>query len=271
MKHIINLFLVAVCAATLLCSCSKAKSIMLSTDRVAFAITGGEKSITVTADGPYDIKDCPDWLKAEARESELVLTAEQNNTGAMRECAIKLVGDNIEVPVFVSQADKCTFITPSELEITFPKEGGTKEITIDTDGASVAVNNADFLTPVEGEPCLEGRVEGDRLIITCPANDFGTKKGNLTLTCDDITNTVAITIEGSICPRCDGTGKIKCSKCGGRGMFMNDSGFAYTVIACTKCGGRGSYTDAGYGGGSHPGYSKGSGKMTCPDCGGAGH
>lgn len=258
MKHIINLFLVAVCAATLLCSCSKAKSIMVSTDRVAFAKTGGEKSITVTADGPYDIKDCPDWLKAEARESELVLTAEQNNTGAMRECAIKLVGDNIEVPVFVSQADKCTFITPSELEITFPKEGGTKEITIDTDGASVAVDCSDFAGS------LEGKLEGNKLMVNCPANDGGSKNDAIKLSCDEITNVIMATIEGSICPRCKGTGKVTCSKCGGRGFYFGGD----MPVGCGRCGGSGYISLPNY---PPMGGKKGSGKMACPDCGGAGH
>ena len=259
MKRLSYIIFMAVCATTLLCSCSKAKSIMVSTDRVAFAITGGEKSITVTADGPYDIKDCPDWLKAEARESELVLTAEQNNTGAMRECAIKLVGDNIEVQVFVSQADKCTFITPSELEITFPKEGGSKEITIDTDGASVAVDCSDFAGS------LEGKIEGNKLMVNCPANDGGSKNGAIKLSCDEITNVIMVTIEGSICPRCKGTGKVKCKKCGGSGKYWVDEFPNPYQVGCKSCGGGGS---AGEWGG---GIRRGSGQMPCPDCGGAGH
>ena len=72
------------------------------------------------------------------------------------------------------------------------------------------------------------------------------------------------------CSKCGGKGTIKCSRCGGRGKTINDSGFAYTVIACSSCGGYGSYTDAGdpfYDNTtSRAGFRKGTGRRTCPSC-----
>ena len=75
---------------------------------------------------------------------------------------------------------------------------------------------------------------------------------------------------------CNGTGKVKCTKCGGEGWSINDSGFAYTICACTSCGGSGYHSDVDQNfqrvaNSSHPGYRRGSGQMTCPDCGGVGH
>ena len=268
--------MLAAVAAVALCSCSKAKNIDVSEDKVVFSIAGGEKSIDVKADGSYDIEGCPEWVTAEVGESVLTISVSENGTGAVRDCVIKLVGDNVSVPITITQADKCTHITVSETEVTIPKEGGRKELTIDTDGANIAVDNADFISPVQGEPCLEGRIEGDKLIITCPANDGGAKKGNLTLTCDDVTNTVVITIEGSICPTCNGTGKVKCTKCGGRGYTIKKDygecdGNLYPFnhyIGCKQCGGYGEETDEHY---YNENLRKGSGQMPCPDCGGVGH
>ena len=278
MKQIANIFMLAAVAAVALCSCSKAKNIDVSEDKVVFSIAGGEKSIDVTADGSYDIEGCPEWVTAEVGESVLTISVSENGTGAVRDCVIKLVGDNVSVPITITQADKCTHITVSETEVTIPKEGGRKELTIDTDGANIAVDNADFISPVQGEPCLEGRIEGDKLIITCPANDGGAKKGNLTLTCDDVTNTVVITIEGSICPTCNGTGKEKCTKCGGRGYFSDHGHHGGVDRGCASCGGGGSKSyDDGWADMSftpsyqNHGFRKGSGQMPCPDCGGTGH
>lgn len=64
MKQVLNILALAMCTATLLCSCSKAKNIEVSEDYVTFAINGGEKTINVTADGKYNIEDCPEWVKA---------------------------------------------------------------------------------------------------------------------------------------------------------------------------------------------------------------
>ena len=101
MRNVTNILLMAVCAATVLCSCNKAKNIEVSEDNITFAINGGVKTIDVTADGSYDIQDCPEWVKAEADESTLKLTVGENTTGAVRECVIKLVGSDIEVPITI--------------------------------------------------------------------------------------------------------------------------------------------------------------------------
>ncbi|MBR6247525.1 MAG: hypothetical protein IKQ89_00815 [Muribaculaceae bacterium] len=253
MKRLSYIFMMAASAATLLCSCSKAKTITPSSDSVTFAITGGEKSISVAADGNYNINECPEWVKAETTDTALIVSVGQNTTGAPRECTIKLVGDNVEVPIIIRQADKCTYITPAVSEVTFPKEGGTQEIAIDTDGANITVN------------CPEGvnaSFADGKLTINAPTNQGGTIKGDITLSCDDVTNTVAVTVQGSICQRCNGKGKVKCTHCGGKG-WIDLGGEDYK--GCTACGGYGvcrmptDYTP-----------KLGSGKMTCPDCGGAG-
>lgn len=102
--------------------------------------------------------------------------------------------------------------------------------------------------------------------VTAPANQGGTIDGSLAISCDTVNTIVKVTIEGSICPRCNGTGKVKCTKCGGKGWYdrfmMTSSGAIY---GCTNCGGYGEEAMV-----DDPPIHKGSGRMTCPDCGGKG-
>ena len=250
--------MLAAVAAVALCSCDKAKSIDVSEDKVVFSITGGEKSIDVTSDGNYDIEECPEWVTVEVGESALTIKVSENGTGAARDCVINLVGDNVSVPITITQADKCTHITVSETEVTIPKEGGRKELTIDTDGAKLVMESS------EG---VSAELNDAKLVINAPANAGGPINGTIVLACDTVITEVKVTLEGSICPKCNGTGKVKCTKCGGRGFYFGGD----SPIGCSGCGGSGyvGYPDLP----NYPpmGGRKGSGKMTCPDCGGTGH
>ncbi len=90
------------------------------------------------------------------------------------------------------------------------------------------------------------------------ANNGGKRSGKVTLKADEQTATIAVSQAGNICPTCNGKGKVKCTKCHGRGLiteYNNDN-----PSCCTKCGGSGNM----YGG------RRGSGRMTCPTCGGDG-
>ena len=267
MKHTLYILLMAVCSVALLCSCNKASDITVDEDNVTFAINGGEKTIEVTADGRYSIEDCPDWVKTVADESTLTFIVEENTTGAVRKCVVRLVGSDIEVPITIRQAVKCTFIKVSETDVTIPKEGGDKVITVDTDG-KITMNVC------EG---VEAKLAGDKLTISAPANPGGTIHGTLTLTSDAIRTEVNVTVEGSLCPTCDGTGKAPCPHCGGKGyttkVVYGEFGDRYEeYYACSTCGGFGvQYSDGLIDGLTERGFRKGSGRISCPDCGGTGH
>ena len=259
MRHLSSVILMAVCLVALLGSCSKAKNIMVEQDNVVFAINGGEKTITVNADGNYDVMDCPEWVQTSVEESTLTIIVGENTTGAKRECVIRLVGKDVEVPVTIFQADKCTYINVSETTVTIPKDGGEVTLDVESDGGDFSMK-----CPEGVEATLKGR----KLTISAPANNGGTIKGDLTITSDNVTSTVKVTVEGNVCPRCNGTGYVACSVCGGKG-YTNDytsadgdmPAFTYHS-GCTKCGGYG-YLEG-------DNLRKGSGRMTCPDCGGTG-
>ena len=267
-----NLFALAF-ALVMLCSCNKAKNISVDNDKLIFAVNGGDKAITVTADGSYDSADCPEWLKAKTNENVLTLTAEANTSGATRDCVIHLTGaDGVSVPIAIAQPDKCTHITATPTEVTIPKEGGSATVAIDTDGGNVIAE--------AGEGFTAQYADGKRTV-TAPANEGGTIKGTITLSCDAVKTEVPVTVEGSICKRCNGTGKVKCTKCGGRGAIPDENYGMAGERACKNCGGRGTRGgmqqydfDKGYPVTIYAPSSdwrKGSGKMNCPECGGAGH
>ena len=262
MKHFLQFSLMLVLVA--LCSCNKAKNISVDNDKLVFAVNGGKQTIAVTADGNYDIKDCPEWLKVETEKETLVLTATANTSGAMRDCMIQLVGaDEVSVAISVIQPDKCTYITVSPTEVTIPKEGGSTTVAIETDGGNLDVQVNNGITAVYND---------GKLTVTSPANSGGTINGRITLTSDTVKTEVQVIVEGSICQRCGGTGKTKCFKCGGKGYtrdYWERKGF-YCYYGCTNCGGSGEDGE-GWFEYNGTGINKGTGKMTCPDCGGTGH
>ncbi len=74
--------------------------------------------------------------------------------------------------------------------------------------------------------------------------------------------------KGGRCSRCHGTGRVKCTKCGGKGyyrFYITEDGIA----GCTRCGGGDQC------GAWEPNalscIRRGTGRMRCPSCGGRGH
>ncbi len=242
-----------------LCACGGATYITPSSDSVNFSIEGGEEKVTISADGNWDIAECPDWVTTEIQEDVLVIKTKANETGSILEGDIVLKGkDDVEATIGVTQASSCTYITVSETEVVIPKEGGTKEISVDTDGAKVIIEASDG---------INAELTNETLSISAPSNQGFAKKGTVTLACDTVTTIVNVSIEGSVCKRCNGKGKISCTHCYGRGY--NFSGDA--PVACTKCGGHGLLGEPDIPGYPPMGGRKGSGRMACPECGGSGH
>ena len=165
---------------------------------------------------------------------------------------------DVQAVIKVIQASRCTHITPETDKVEFEKEGGTQTVKIDTDGSP----------KVEAPEGFTATYAGGVLTINAPANEAGGKNGEIKLTGDGQSAIIAVSQKGNVCPKCNGTGKIKCSKCGGKGYYgeytpADGDMPAYTYkVACRKCGGDG-YAEGEF-------YHKGSGRVTCPDCGGSG-
>ena len=253
MKKLLNY--ISVLALLVLTACGGATFINPDKNAVDFTIEGGQEVVIVSADGSWEINECPDWVTYQAQDSVLAIRVERNETGETRRASLLLLGkDDVEAIIQVTQASKCTRINPETDKVEFEKDGGTQTVKIDTDGSP----------KVEAPEGFTASFAGGVLTINAPANEGGGKNGEIKLTGDDQSATIAVTQKGNICPKCNGTGKVKCSKCHGRGKVSYGGDAEW---GCTKCGGRGYYGE----GMEYGDYIvKGSGKMKCPQCGGSG-
>ena len=256
-------YFISVVALLAFFSCGGATFITPDKNSVDFAIEGGEQTVNISTDGTWELMTSPDWVQTEVKDSVLVLKTTRNETGAVRMGDVVLKGkEDVEITIKVTQATKCTHITPSNDKLAFEKEGGTETVDIDTDG-EIQVKSEAF----------ETSYENGVLTVTAPANDGGAKYGDVVLTGDDQMAVIHVSQKGNICSKCGGSGKVRCSRCGGRGSYdqhFDGPPFGATN-GCTRCGGSGSEAWAGQGAGDRSTLRRGSGRMRCPSCGGQGH
>lgn len=267
MRKLIN-FIPLVLALLLFCACNHATFITPSKTQFDFTIEGGEENVSVSSDGSCEVTECPKWVTAEVQDSTLVINVSRNDTGSQREGNIVLTSGDVTATIGVKQASKCTHITPESDAIEIEKDGGSKTVNIDTDGALQ-------VTAPEG---FTAEYAGGVLTVSADANEGGTRGGEITLTADEQTATINVTQAGNICPTCNGTGKEKCSKCGGKGFLSEHRHHDGIDYGCASCGGGGNrmWNDGWVDMSFVPtkenhGFRKGSGKMNCPTCGGKGH
>ena len=252
-----KIYLFSLMLLSMLSSCGGADKIEVSKDNVSFGIDGGENNVTVKADGSWDVTECPDWVTAEVHDSLIVVKVNRNDTGKMLKGDIILTGkENVTATIHVKQATKCTHITPESDKVEFDKEGGTKTVAVDTDGGDLNLQVPDGFTAT---------FDDGTLTVNATANEAGTKRGEIKLTCEDQSATINVIQKGNLCQRCGGTGKITCPKCHGKGYTEVYDDPYYAFYGCKACGGGGySYKAV------DEGYHEGSGKIACPDCGGSG-
>ena len=234
-------------------SCKKTTFINPSAENLSYPIQGGEKLDTIHADGDWEVKTCPDWLHIEKQDSVLKCVADENKSGAKRDGEITLEGDEVTRKITVTQAFICTRLIPDTTSMSFEKEGGKKSINIDTDGYDIHVE-------VNGN--MTAKYDNGKLMVEVPANEGASSSGKIILTSDSQKAEIKVSLKGAICPRCGGSGKVKCTKCGGQGYeWLENDDMTY---GCTRCGGSGS----GFLGYPSPqdNLRKGTGMMTCPVC-----
>ena len=254
MKKLFNY--ISVVALLVLTACNSATFITPDKESVSFTIEGGEDMVNIDADGSWDIAECPDWVTADAQNNILVIKTSKNESGTLRDGDIVLEGkSDVKVTIKVTQASKCTHITPESDKVEFDKEGGTKTVNIDTDG----------MLQVEASEGFTASYESGVLTVTASANDEGAKRGEIKLSGDEQSVTIFATQKGNLCPRCGGSGKITCPTCHGKGWYPIPAGGG--SACCERCGGY----EPGVTDGSEGEPRNGSGRITCPGCGGSGH
>ena len=247
-------YYLSVVALFVLTACNGATSITPDKDAVDFTLEGGEESVNISADGSWDVAECPSWVKADAQENDLIINVSRNETGSLREGIIIISSGHLQEKITVKQAAKCTHITPETDKVEFEKEGGTQTVNIDTDG----------LPQVEAPEGFTATYAAGVLTINTSANEDKGKSGEIKLSCEDQSATIVVSQKGNVCSKCGGSGKIKCPKCHGKGYTSYGGDAAW---GCKSCGGRG-YEGEGMDVGDC--LVRGSGRIRCPQCGGSG-
>lgn len=236
-------------------SCKKATYLKSDTESISADISKTDGKIALHSDASsFSVSHQPDWLNAQVLDSTLIYTIAENDSKAIREDSIVIEAGGLTLCIPVKQAYKTTFITPTPANLSFPKEGGNADVDIQTDGGNIEAQCPEFATAEYAD---------GKLSVTVQANNGSALYGEILLTSGDIEASIAISVEGNFCGRCNGTGKITCPKCNGEGIYSRGESY----YLCGMCG---PGQDEEFNGLGYMMQLAGSGKIKCPDCNGRG-
>lgn len=237
-------------------SCDKATFLNADQESITSTIKGGDVKVMLHSDGKaFEIEHTPEWATASLVDSILTLNVQKNTTRALRTDSVVVICGGMRLCLPISQSAMATHMNLEKDTVSIGKEGGEAKVKIDCDGD---------ITVEDLPQSVTSSYENGVLTIKAAPNNGSTIKGAVTLKSDTITRVLAVEVEGNICTRCKGTGKVTCTACGGTGGTA--IGFRY-IMGCEQCGGCGAE-----GGEIHDyPFRIGTGKMKCPTCGGTGH
>lgn len=232
-----------------LTGCKKATYLKSETSELTIPISGQCDTVILQSDvNDFKLDSVPEWVQTELTDSVLVITVGNNDVKTRRKGNIVITNGDLKLSIPVMQQYKATYLNLLEGKtLKLGKEGGTASIPVDCDGAISIENGED----------LNLNVKDGKLTVTGPKNDEKTVKKKVKLVADEFSEEVEVILEGSLCPRCNGKGKITCPKCGGNTLIMVPHINGYLLTRpCDRCG-------DGFSGTS-------SGKVKCPECKGTG-
>ncbi len=231
-------------------SCKRATYLKADKQQLMFTREGGSQTVSLSSDvKEFKVTAAPDWVEPTIVGSKLVVTARANDANAQRRSSIivEVPGKKLEIPV--NQVFKATYLRVYPTSLTFNRKGGTQIVKVECDG----------VVQVDAPSDVTATFDGVRLTVVSPANNGERKTESITLTADDQTAKIYVVRKGSVCPTCGGSGSIRCKMCDGDGWYYDDWG---NEVPCYTCGGYYDY----YG----ETWYAGSGRVTCPTCGGTG-
>ena len=111
-----------------------AKHLDVYFDSNTFSCNGGNKSITVYTDGIWYIYERSSWISTVIKDNLITLSVDENN-GTSRNGYITIKSGEKEKRINISQAGKsATRLSVSTDNVSFSYSGGSKTITVSTDG-----------------------------------------------------------------------------------------------------------------------------------------
>jgi len=152
---------------------------------------GDTKTITIRSDGSK--LTCiarPEWVTVSGTKSALKIEAKKNNSGQQRDGVITLSsGDcsNCKINIPITQPKLATYVRldPSATATFDGNKGGTKDIHVNSDGASynVVSDKSDW---------CKVEAKSGYFTITCDPNKGAARPATITITVDDITKTLKV-------------------------------------------------------------------------------
>ncbi len=199
---------------------------------------GGSGKVDIDYDGYiWTVNHKPDWIDIEENDNDFKMSVSSNQTGQVREGTVTIQSGKLLAQVIVRQNAYATAIKASTTSVKFGKAGGTKDITIETDGCNWEAEYTNWMTVTK-----ESETE---LHIKCPSNSDDFRTGTITVKEDNARVIISVRQAGT-CNNCHGGGEFTCNACMGTGS----TGYGMFYTNCMWCGGRG--------------------KTTCSVCGGSG-
>ncbi len=242
LKNAMKIAVVAIAAmmVTGMVSCKKATRLSADVLSIKMDVDGGQGSTTLDTDGKeLKVEHAPAWMNVNISGTLLTYNAGHNDTRAVRSDSVVVSCDGtLRLNIPVQQATVATYLNLRPDKITIGKEGGRQSVKVDTDGSHVNVSSDDNVTV---------SYENGSVVVVAPENTGYTRTAKVNVQCDELSETLTVTIKGSICSRCKGKGYITCTQCHGEGGYYDYWGDwvtcyycdNYCHITCPSCKGTG--------------------------------
>lgn len=200
-------------------------------NEVLAAKAGGSCKVDIDFDGYiWTINHQPEWIDVDENDKDFEITFTPNQSGQVREGSITIQSGKFLAQVMIKQNAYATIMKASDTSIKFDRSGGSKDITIETDGCSwESEQYPDWIT-VTKEDATE-------LHIICKRNEDEYRTGTITVREDNACVTIYVTQSGK-CNTCHGSGEVSCTSCWGSGGM--NLGMYYS--SCMWCGGKGKFS-----------------------------
>lgn len=250
MKRLLFTFGIMACFATMLVSCGS--SAECKTNYLRVDVKGAQDSFTIEGlSGNCEVIYAPEWVVASIKDNVVSYNIGENKEGAPREGCLVIGNASTRVGTNIFQGTKPSYLILSSNKVQLPREGGSAQVTIATDGGKIEVKSTSD---------VEATLNGNYLTLTAQKNDGMQILSTIKVSSGKLSKFINVTIAGEQCPTCNSTGYLICKKCEGKGMIWGVDGIV-GYFGCSACGGRG-YTYRV----SDPDFRKGAGRIPCPTC-----